>query len=282
MASTPNLLTAEEHDALAWIDTLTHDQDFAKPKRSRKRHDRSDGDEDDNAPSGKKSKARANHSVKEPASDSTLVGIRRTLPRRAQTASDRDQKPFTSFTPQLSSTAPATHQSSTSTARQSSPVIPLLDQQSFPGKLATLQFESFVAAANRRLPVDFKHAGCRGGEHRCTDGKVSYGRTTPSIGLPGPSQSQDQVWNTHTFARGEATVKQVRYVISQCTCTNAQIFENMWRRYKRKQARKNKPVILVKEEYLAGKKVKWLNEAVGAVCPSKNPFCGTVDLTGED
>ncbi|KAM3415092.1 hypothetical protein BST61_g10225 [Cercospora zeina] len=120
---------------------------------------------------------------------------------------------------------------------------------------------------------------------RCTPGKPCL---DPIAGFPGYAGSRPPlVYNDREFEKWEATIDEVRYVVSQCQCENAEILSKLARGSFGKLFQRGD--LELGERYsmegeLAGRFWRQLNQAVQVACPVREKGKGkgrkkVVDLT---
>ena len=111
---------------------------------------------------------------------------------------------------------------------------------------------------------EFSHPYCAGGLVPCTKSTVSYKLHTPAVGS---SRIAGTVYQGTRFEPAEASVEEIRYIISRYTCNYAAIFHEAWENYCRatkEQGRRRN--YACKESYISTQFSHWLNGVINEFC----------------
>jgi len=127
---------------------------------------------------------------------------------------------------------------------------------------------------------ELRHPNCAGGQIPCTHSAVSYTLHAPAVGR---SRIAGTVYRETRFGPAEATIEQIRYIISRCTCIYAAVFHEAWENYCRAtEAQGRRRNHACKESYISTQFSPWLNGVINEFClqdPAKagssetNPIC---------
>lgn len=121
--------------------------------------------------------------------------------------------------------------------------------------------------------VSFRHQGCVG-RTPCVDRKVGYCFTSNRAG---PSHTRNTVCRQTRFGREEATIEQVRFILSRCPCPYTAYFQEAWEYYCAEMAKRNKRIRRTKEEHLSKRFSRQINGVINEFCPDEPHAKGTAD-----